>query len=62
MAENPADGRKPAKIFLASEVVDVDCDAGTLTLKDGRVIKKDLIVAADGIHVSLIHHTEFHFN
>ena len=38
-----------ATIKLASDVVDIDCEAGTLTLKDGTAIQKDLVVVADGI-------------
>ena len=30
----------------------IDYQEGTITLEDGKVIKKDVIVAADGIHVS----------
>jgi salicylate hydroxylase len=44
---------QPAKINLSSEVVDVDCEKGTLTLANGSVHRKDLIIAADGVHVSL---------
>ena len=43
-----------AKINLSSEVVDVDCEKGTLTLANGSVHRKDLIIAADGVHVSPI--------
>jgi salicylate hydroxylase len=39
-------------IELASEVVKVDPQAATITLADGRMIQKDLIVIADGAHVS----------
>lgn len=41
---------EPAKINLGAEVVDVDCEDGTVTLADGSRHKKDLIVAADGVH------------
>ncbi len=44
--------RKPATISLSSEVTDIDCDGGILTLVSGTKIKKDLIVVADGAHVS----------
>jgi hypothetical protein len=53
LALNPGEGYNPATINLSSEVVDVDCEAGVLVLKDGRKVKKDLIVGADGVHVSL---------
>ena len=42
-----------AKLFLLSDVKEVDLD-GTLTLGDGRRLQKDLIVVADGVHVSII--------
>lgn len=48
---------KPAIINLAAEVTALDCEKGTLTLKDGRDIQKDLIIIADGIHVSVVHST-----
>ncbi len=52
LAEDPAAGPgKPATIRLGSQVVDIDCDAGILTLKDGTKHQKDLIVVADGQHV-----------
>jgi 2-polyprenyl-6-methoxyphenol hydroxylase-like FAD-dependent oxidoreductase len=39
-------------IELASEVTKVDPETATITLADGRVIQKDLVVIADGAHVS----------
>ena len=51
LAEEPDDRTTPVKINLSSEVVDVDMDTGELALKDGSKCKKDLVVAADGIHV-----------
>ena len=53
LATEPTCCAQPAKINLSSEVVDVDCEAGTLTLANGSTHQKDLIVAADGVHVSL---------
>jgi salicylate hydroxylase len=44
------------KVELASEVTSIDCQAGTLTLADGQVIEKDLIVVADGAHCRHIAH------
>jgi 2-polyprenyl-6-methoxyphenol hydroxylase-like FAD-dependent oxidoreductase len=43
---------QPAKLHLSSEVIGVDCESGTLTLADGSMHQKDLIIAADGVHVS----------
>jgi 2-polyprenyl-6-methoxyphenol hydroxylase-like FAD-dependent oxidoreductase len=52
LATEPIYGSRTAKITLSSEVVDVDREKGTLTLANGSVHQKDLIVAADGVHVS----------
>ncbi|EXJ67489.1 uncharacterized protein A1O5_09502 [Cladophialophora psammophila CBS 110553] len=40
----------PVELKTASEVVDVDINNGTITLKDGSNTQGDLVVAADGIH------------
>lgn len=42
---------KKAIIQLCTTVKDIQLD-GTITLEDGTVIKKDLVVVADGIRVS----------
>src|SRR5450759_4805487 len=39
-------------IELATEVTKVDPRTSTITFADGRVIRKDLLVIADGAHVS----------
>ena len=54
MAEDPEAPGKPATIRLGSQVVDIDCDAGIITLIDGTKHQKDLIVVADGQHVRSI--------
>ena len=41
-----------AKIHLLTEVVDLDLD-GNITLANGKQLKKDLVVVADGIRVCL---------
>lgn len=51
LATDPQRPGQPTVIRLASQVVDVDCESGVLTLKDGTTIQKDLIVVADGQHV-----------
>lgn len=59
-----ADGiTTPVKINLSSEVVDVHVDTAELTLRDGSQIKKDLVVAADGIHVraEAIQHAQYSY-
>ncbi|KAL9095474.1 MAG: hypothetical protein Q9165_002345 [Trypethelium subeluteriae] len=50
LAEEPNGQTEPVQISLSSDVIDVDVDTAELTLKDGSKHKKDLIVAADGIH------------
>ena len=57
MAELPAtefgeDYGSPAKIWLNSEVTsETDIESGVICLNSGEKIKKDLIIAADGVHV-----------
>lgn len=46
----------PADIVLNSKVVGYDASEGYVTLADGSVHGADLIVAADGVHTSAIHH------
>jgi salicylate hydroxylase len=43
----------PVHIRLGCEVRQVDCEEGTLKLGDGRLVNKDLLVIADGAHVSV---------
>lgn len=43
---------RAVNLRLHSEVLQIDCERGTLTLADGTMSHKDLIVAADGVHVS----------
>jgi len=38
---------------LSPQVVEADCETGKITFSDGTTTQKDLIIAADGIHVSL---------
>lgn len=53
LAVQPPDSdRKPAKLRLSSSVKDVQLD-GTIVFQDGRTIKKDLVIAADGIRVGI---------
>lgn len=41
-----------ATIRLGSQVMDVDPETGIIVLKDGTKVQKDLVVVADGQHVS----------
>jgi salicylate hydroxylase len=43
---------KPAVIKLGCQVVDVDCEEGVITIKDGSKHQFDLVIIADGQHVS----------
>lgn len=43
-----------AELRLACEAVDVDCEQGIIVLKDGRKLKKDLVIIADGIKSSFV--------
>lgn len=43
----------PARIRLGCEVRKVGCEEGALTMSDGQVVNKDLVVIADGAHVSI---------
>ncbi|KAI9776705.1 MAG: hypothetical protein M1839_009432 [Geoglossum umbratile] len=45
---------KPAKINLASKVVDVDPETATITLASGAKRTADLVVAASGIHTTFL--------
>jgi salicylate hydroxylase len=57
LAENPGSspGFRAARIRLSAEVVDIDCEAGTLELADGQVFRKDVIVIADGVGSRFVH-------
>ena len=41
-----------ALIRLGKQVVDIDPETGVVSLKDGKNVQKDLVVIADGQHVS----------
>lgn len=47
-----------AVIRLGAQVMDVDPETGVIDLKDGSRVQKDLVLVADGQHVShpLAHH------
>ena len=53
LATESDDSKRPsARIRLASEVTGLDCESGELTLANGDKIRKDLVIVADGAHVS----------
>ena len=41
---------KPVVVRLGSQVIDVDCENGIITVKNGGKYQKDLVVIADGQH------------
>lgn len=43
---------KPITINLNSKVLSVDLEAATLTLENGKIYHGDVVIGADGIHVS----------
>ncbi|QKX54140.1 uncharacterized protein TRUGW13939_01224 [Talaromyces rugulosus] len=50
LALNGSDGFPGAKLHLAKPLVDVDCENGVLKFEDGSIVRKDVIVGADGVH------------
>ena len=52
LALDPTAAGKPATITLDTEVVEIDSEKGELTLANGDKVQKDIIVVADGAHVS----------
>ncbi|KIM94740.1 hypothetical protein OIDMADRAFT_45659 [Oidiodendron maius Zn] len=55
LALAPSDGFPAVKLNLSTPVVDVNCEAGTLTLADGSTVRKDVIIGADGVHSIVAH-------
>lgn len=49
---SPIGAGPPVKLFLNSKIVDLDVTKATLTLADGEVVTGDLVLGADGAHVS----------
>ncbi|CAG9948176.1 unnamed protein product [Clonostachys rosea f. rosea IK726] len=48
-----SDFREPAQLLFNTSVIDLDPEAGTVSLADGSVVKGDVIIVADGIHSTL---------
>ncbi|QDS68641.1 hypothetical protein FKW77_001718 [Venturia effusa] len=46
----------PVELFLERDILDMDCELGTITSKTEAPVRKDLIVLANGVHCSLQHH------
>lgn len=47
-------GKPAAKMRLATAVSMIDPEAGQITLADGEIVTKDLIIVADGVHSSFV--------
>lgn len=43
----------PAIVELGKKVVGLDCEGGIVRFADGKEVKSDLVIVADGVHVSL---------
>jgi len=50
----------PAVLHTSAEVIDIDPQKGTVTLKDGKVYTGDLVLGADGVGVSISVHLSKH--
>lgn len=47
---DPSGEGTPVELHLSSPVVDVDPKQAVITLKDGAVVRGDVIIGADGVH------------
>lgn len=52
LATSPEGPGTPAVLKTSSRVVDVDTETATVFLEDGSQVQGDLVVGADGVHVS----------
>lgn len=53
MAEDPQTAPNTScKINLGAAVVEIDCEEGILRMEDGTEVRKDLLIIANGSHVS----------
>jgi salicylate hydroxylase len=52
LATEPSAKNPGATLNLAAPVTEIDCEKGILKLENGSIVHKDVIVGADGIHVS----------
>lgn len=43
---------QPVEIFLNTKVTSANRDTGVVTVQDGRSFTGDLVIGADGLHVS----------
>lgn len=42
----------PVKLSTSSQIVEVDPEKATIKLQSGETVQGDLIIGADGVHVS----------
>jgi hypothetical protein len=52
MALHPSGNGVPARLETKYRVVDVDCENATISLENGQMIKGDVVIGANGVHVS----------
>lgn len=52
LATSPEGPGIPAVLRTSSRVVDVDTETATVFLQDGGKVQGDLVIGADGVHVS----------
>lgn len=52
MALDPEGPGVPATLYLRTKVVDCNPHKPSITLDDGRSFEGDLVLGADGVHVS----------
>jgi salicylate hydroxylase len=57
LAQKPGSnpGFRATKIRLLTEVMEIDCEAGIIKLGEETVLRKDVIVIADGVHSRFVH-------
>jgi flavin-dependent dehydrogenase len=53
MALEPSGDSVPAKLETKSRVTKVDVENATITLENGETFQGDVVIGADGVHVSL---------
>lgn len=46
---------RPVELRTCSRLVDVDPSSGTATLESGEKVQGDVVIGADGVHVSAPH-------
>ncbi|KAL1599114.1 hypothetical protein SLS59_006566 [Nothophoma quercina] len=51
---NTPGGHVPIEVEMGQEAVELDCEAGKVTSRDGTEAVNDLVVVADGVHSKLI--------